>query len=65
MTQQHSELLQRAELFNLDYKEIFYMAEEDDFIFLDPPYYCVFNDFGNIDMMNGFDEAEHRRLTEH
>ena len=39
------------------------MAQEDDFIFLDPPYDCVFNDYGNIDMMNGFDEAEHRRLA--
>ena len=63
VTQQHSELLQRAELFNLDYSDIFDMAEADDFIFLDPPYDCVFNDYGNIDMMNGFDEAEHRRLA--
>ena len=39
------------------------MAENDDFIFLDPPYDCVFNDYGNIDMMNGFDETEHRRLA--
>ena len=45
VTPQHSELLQRAEIFN------------------DPPYDCVFNDYGNIDMMNGFDEAEHRRLA--
>lgn len=39
------------------------MAENDDFIFLDPPYDCVFNDYGNIDMMNGFDEEQHRRLA--
>lgn len=63
LTLQHSELLQGAELFSLDYKQIFDMAEEDDFMFLDPPYDCVFNDYGNIDMMNGFDEAEHRRLA--
>jgi len=63
VTQQHSELLQGAKLFNLDYSRIFDMAQEDDFIFLDPPYDCVFNDYGNIDMMNGFDEAEHRRLA--
>lgn len=63
VTQQHSELLQGAELFNLDYSQIFDMAQEDDFIFLDPPYDCVFNDYGNIDMMNGFDESEHRRLA--
>lgn len=64
VTAQHSELLQRAELFNMDYRKIFDMAGEDDFIFLDPPYDCIFNDYGNIDMMNGFDETEHRRLAE-
>ncbi len=63
VTEQHSRLLQGAELYCLDYKEIFDMAGEDDFIFIDPPYDCVFNDYGNIDMMNGFDEAEHRRLA--
>lgn len=63
VTQQHSDLLQGAELLNLDYSEVFNMADEGDFIFLDPPYDCVFNDYGNIDMMNGFDEAEHRRLA--
>ena len=63
VTNRHSELLQNAELFNTDYRDIFNMAREDDFIFLDPPYDCVFNDYGNIDMMNGFDEDEHRRLA--
>lgn len=63
VTHKHSELLQRAELYSVDYKEIFDMAQKDDFIFLDPPYDCVFNDYGNIDLMNGFDEAEHRRLA--
>lgn len=63
ITQQHSELLQGAELYNLDYSKIFAMAKPDDFIFLDPPYDCVFNDYGNIEMENGFDENEHRRLA--
>lgn len=63
VTPQHSNLLQNAEIYNLDYKKIFDMAKEDDFMFLDPPYDCVFNDYGNIDMMNGFDENEHRRLA--
>ena len=63
VTLQHSELLQGAELYSLDYRQIFDMAEEDDFMFLDPPYDCVFNDYGNINMMNGFDEDEHRRLA--
>lgn len=64
VTEQHSKLLQQAKLYNVDYSRIFDMAEENDFIFLDPPYDCVFNDYGNIDMMNGFDEGEHRRLAE-
>ncbi|GHU96328.1 DNA methyltransferase [Clostridia bacterium] len=63
VTRQHNHLLQSAELLSVDYSEIFNMAEEEDFIFLDPPYDCVFNDYGNIDMMNGFDETEHRRLA--
>ena len=64
VTQQHSDLLQGAELFSLDYRQIFDLAEEDDFMFLDPPYDCIFNDYGNIDLLSGFDEAQHRRLAE-
>lgn len=63
ITQGHCDLLKGAQLHSLDYSEIFAMAGEDDFIFLDPPYDCVFNDYGNIDRMNGFDEAQHRRLA--
>ncbi|MDR0565080.1 MAG: DNA adenine methylase, partial [Azoarcus sp.] len=63
ITENHHALLQRAEIFNVDYSQIFMMAEKNDFIFLDPPYDCVFNDYGNIDAMNGFDESEHRRLA--
>jgi DNA adenine methylase len=63
VTQQHSDLLQSADLFSFDYSSVFEMARKNDFIFLDPPYDCVFNDYGNIDMANGFDETEHRRLA--
>lgn len=63
ITQHHSNLLQSSDLFSLDYNEIFNMANERDFMFLDPPYDCIFNDYGNIDMMNGFDEEQHRRLA--
>jgi len=63
LTEQHSNLLRNSELYNLDYTKIFDMALEDDFIFLDPPYDCIFNDYGNIDMMNGFDEDQHKRLA--
>lgn len=63
ITNEHSALLQRAQIHNLDYAEIFQMATANDFMFLDPPYDCIFNDYGNIDMMNGFDEEQHRRLA--
>ena len=63
ITQEHSLLLQRAEVLQEDYSVIFERAKADDFMFLDPPYDCVFNDYGNIDMMNGFDEEQHRRLA--
>ncbi|MDE6529028.1 MAG: Dam family site-specific DNA-(adenine-N6)-methyltransferase [Muribaculaceae bacterium] len=39
----HSLLLQDAELYNVDYSEIFNMCQEDDFVFLDPPYDCDFS----------------------
>lgn len=63
VTEEHSALLQRAELTQQDYSKVFELARSDDFMFLDPPYDCVFNDYGNIDMMNGFDEEQHRRLA--
>lgn len=64
VTHEHSQLLQRADLYNVDYKQVFDMADTDDFIFLDPPYDCTFNDYGNLNMLNGFDEDEHRRLAQ-
>lgn len=64
VTYEHSQLLQRADLYNVDYKQVFDMADTDDFIFLDPPYDCTFNDYGNLNMHNGFDEAEHRRVAQ-
>lgn len=62
-TERHSLLLRSAELHSLDYRKVLDMAGADDFIFLDPPYDSVFNDYGNLDMANGFDESEHRRLA--
>lgn len=64
VTQEHHKLLQRTELFMGDYSAVFEMATKNDFMFLDPPYDCIFNDYGNIETENGFDEAEHRRLAE-
>lgn len=63
VTREHSRLLQRTEILCADYEESFRRAGENDFMYLDPPYDCVFNDYGNRELANGFDEAEHRRLA--
>lgn len=64
ITENHHILLQNTEIFNTDYSEIFNMATPNDIMFLDPPYDCVFNDYGNIESENGFNEDEQRRLAE-
>ncbi|OPZ93185.1 MAG: Modification methylase DpnIIA [Firmicutes bacterium ADurb.Bin419] len=63
ITDEHYELLKRTEIYNKDYSEIFNMANDQDFIFLDPPYDCIFSDYGNESYKNGFGEDEHRRLA--
>ena len=63
VTLYHSELLQRAELYNVDYSNIFNMCKEDDFVFLDPPYDCVFSDYGNEEYKDGFGEESHKKLA--
>lgn len=63
ITDKHYELLKRTEIYNYDYSEIFNMAGNNDFIFLDPPYDCVFSDYGNEVYRDGFGEDEHRRLA--
>ena len=61
----HSRLLQRTEIFSLDYSAIFNLTNTDDFMFLDPPYDCVFSDYGNLTYLeDGFNEEEHRRLAQ-
>ena len=63
ITDKHYELLKRTEIYNYDYSEIFNMAGNNDLIFLDPPYDCVFSDYGNEAYRDGFGEDEHRRLA--
>ena len=64
VTPQHSELLKRAEIYNSDYKNIFEMSQPDDFMFLDPPYDCVFSDYGNEEYKDGFNDNCHKQLAE-
>lgn len=63
VTLEHSQLLQRSIILNVDYNEVFNLATPDDFIFLDPPYDCVFSDYGNEEYRDGFNEEAHRLLA--
>lgn len=63
ITPEHFALIKKAQILSDDYAKVFERATEKDFMFLDPPYDCVFNDYGNINFKNGFDEQQHRRLA--
>ncbi len=63
VTESHNRLLLNTEIYNSDYQNIFEMAEEDDFIFLDPPYDCTFSDYGNVEHKDGFNEKNHTILA--
>lgn len=63
VTKSHSNLLANTEIYNLDYSDIFKMANKDDFMFLDPPYDCVFSDYGNAEHKDGFSERNHIELA--
>lgn len=64
INENHHILLQNTEIFNTDYSEIFNMATPNDIMFLDPPYDCIFNDYGNIESEDGFNEDDQRRLAQ-
>lgn len=64
LTDEHHNLLKKTEILNSSYEDVFALAKENDFIFLDPPYDCVFSDYGNESMKDGFGEDRHRKLAE-
>lgn len=63
ITQDHNRLLANTDIYNLDYKDVFQMAQKEDFLFLDPPYDCVFSDYGNSEYKDGFNEKNHTELA--
>jgi DNA adenine methylase len=63
VTKAHNKLLANTEIYNLDYSEIFKMSKDNDFMFLDPPYDCVFSDYGNVEHKDGFNERNHIELA--
>jgi DNA adenine methylase len=55
--------LANANIYNTDYKGIFDLSQPDDFIFLDPPYDCIFSDYGNEEYKDGFNDDCHAALA--
>ena len=64
ITEAHHNLLLNTEIHHGNYRNIFNMVTPNDFIFLDPPYDCVFSDYGNMEYLDGFNEANQRELAE-
>ena len=62
ITEAHHALLVNTEIHNTDYSDIFNLVNPDDFVFLDPPYDCIFSSSGNIQYQDGFNKENHRRL---
>jgi DNA adenine methylase len=63
VTKKHSDLLAKAEISNTDYKDVFSGSKSDDFMFLDPPYDCIFSDYGNEEYKAGFNDDCHIALA--
>lgn len=63
VSESHSQLLEQTEILNGDYKSVFNMTKSNDFVFLDPPYDCVFSDYGNEEYKDGFNDDNHRQLA--
>jgi len=63
ITDEHRKLLKRTEITNNDYLEVFNNCSTKDFVFLDPPYDCIFTDYGNIEQ-DDFSEENHIKLAQ-
>ena len=60
---EHCALLRRTEITQMDYSKVFERCSTKDFVFLDPPYDCVFTDYGNLGEKD-FSEQSQIKLAE-
>ena len=63
ITEKHHQLLKRTEISNTDYSNVFEQCTQKDFVFLDPPYDCIFTDYGNVGH-DDFSEDSHIKLAQ-
>lgn len=63
ITINHHELLMKSEICCSNYAEILNRTTVGDFVFLDPPYDCIFTDYGNLNELD-FTEEKQRTLAE-
>lgn len=63
VTIEHCKLLSNTKILNYDYTKVFQLAKVNDFMFLDPPYDCVFSDYGNSEHKDGFTELDQIELS--
>ena len=64
VTKAHNNLLSKTIILNEDYKKVFDKANVNDFVFLDPPYDCIFSDYGNSEYKDGFNDEAHEKLAQ-
>lgn len=63
VSEEHRALLRRTEITQMDYSKVFDKCSTNDFVFLDPPYDCVFTEYGNIGEKD-FSEQSQIKLAE-
>ena len=63
VSEEHCALLRRTEITKMDYSKVFDKCSTNDFVFLDPPYDCVFTDYGNVGEED-FSEQSQIKLAE-
>ncbi|MDS3984222.1 DNA adenine methylase, partial [Staphylococcus capitis] len=64
LNENHLKLLRKSKIKNESYEKSFDLANEKDFIFLDPPYDTVFSEYGNEVFSGDFKEKDHHQLAQ-
>lgn len=58
VSEEHHALLKKTKITKGDYSKIFDTCSTEDFVFLDPPYDCVFTDYGNVNETDFLEDSQ-------